>query len=363
MNSRVAVVGAGIVGLSAAEALQRAGAEVRLFEKATPGQAQSVGLTRIFRQAHGEPRLVQLAMRARERWQVWERRLGRRLVGGEGLLVTGAAVIPQWEQAMRAAGAPCDSLTPAQSRAALPISRLPGDGALWDPAGGAIRVRRTVEMLRAALDAVLVSAEVCELTATGAGMRVQTSGEAWECDHVLVAAGVDSPRLAAQVGLHLPVDLVRASRFTFAVRDPQPQRPPSCWIDDSGAYGAGLSSYGQPVGSTGQYAVGVEPEGAGYLASLDEAEVTQHSRVVTQQYVEAALPGLDPTPLSEVQCLHNRMGNVDGDGFGAERHGATTIVYGNNLFKFAPILGELLCRAVVEGDVPAELRSPQLVRS
>jgi hypothetical protein len=56
------------------------------------------------------------------------------------------------------------------------------------------------------------------------------------------------------------------------------------------------------------------------------------------------------------------MGNADGDGFGAERHGATTIVYGNNLFKFAPLLGRLLCRAVLDGAVPAELRSPELPR-
>jgi sarcosine oxidase len=46
---RVAIVGAGVVGLAAAAELRWAGAEVRLYEKALPGQAQSQGMTRISR--------------------------------------------------------------------------------------------------------------------------------------------------------------------------------------------------------------------------------------------------------------------------------------------------------------------------
>jgi sarcosine oxidase len=362
MTIRVAVVGAGIVGLSAADALQRTGATVQLFEKDEPGQAQSTGLTRIFRCAHGEERLVALAMLSRDAWRDWEHRLGRCLVGTEGLLVTGDEVVARWERAMRTAGAPCELVSPAQARAVLPISRPPDGAALWDPSGGATRVRRAVDFLRAELADALVRAEVQELAATGAGMRIRTSSGDWECDQVLVAAGAGTPRLAAQVGLQMPVVLVRSSRFTFAQREPRPDRAPACWIDDSGAYGAGLSCYGQPVGSTGHYAVGVGPDGEGYPEILDVAEVTRRSLQVTQRYIGAALPDLDPTPLAEVQCLHSVMGNADGDGFGAERFGATTIVYGNNLFKFAPLLGHLLCRAVLDGAVPAELHTPGLLR-
>ena len=39
MSTRVAVVGAGIVGLAAASALRRAGAAVRCYEQVTPGHA------------------------------------------------------------------------------------------------------------------------------------------------------------------------------------------------------------------------------------------------------------------------------------------------------------------------------------
>src|SRR2546423_557127 len=86
----VAVVGAGIVGLATTEALIRRGAEVRCFEVARPGDAQSGGLTRVFRHRHDEERLVELAVEAGRGWRRWEERSGRRLLGSEGCLFVGA---------------------------------------------------------------------------------------------------------------------------------------------------------------------------------------------------------------------------------------------------------------------------------
>ncbi|OLT03813.1 hypothetical protein BJF90_03930 [Pseudonocardia sp. CNS-004] len=63
---RVAVVGAGVVGLSATAALLELGAEVVCFEQAgAPMAARSVGSSRIFRLAHREPALVRRAAEAR----------------------------------------------------------------------------------------------------------------------------------------------------------------------------------------------------------------------------------------------------------------------------------------------------------
>jgi hypothetical protein len=39
------------------------------------------------------------------------------------------------------------------------------------------------------------------------------------------------------------------------------------------------------------------------------------------------------------------------------RGGAVTAVYGNNLFKFAPLLGDLLAHAVVRQELPAASRA------
>lgn len=107
---KVAVVGAGVVGLAATDALCRAGAEVRCFEKAVPGHAESIGLTRIFRHTHGDPALVRVAMRAGAGWRAWERHFGRRLLGAEGLIITGVCLAPIWERALREAGAPYASV-------------------------------------------------------------------------------------------------------------------------------------------------------------------------------------------------------------------------------------------------------------
>jgi len=228
---RVAVVGAGVVGLAAADALVRLGTEVRCFEKAVPGHAESLGLTRIFRHAHGDPAFVRLAMQASTGWRAWERRFGRRLLGTEGLLITGDALVPAWERALREAGAPCQALDPASFTDRLPIGQPPPAALLWDPAAGAIRARRTIDALRQSVAGHIVPAEVLDLASHGTGAQVRTTEGRWACDEVLITAGIDTPTLAAQVGVQVPTALIRHARFTFAPRRPQGDRSLACWID------------------------------------------------------------------------------------------------------------------------------------
>ena len=81
----VAVVGAGIVGLSTAFALRERGVDVTVYERGAPGAAQSGGESRIFRHAHDDPRLVALAVESRAVWREWEARFGVELVSGDGV--------------------------------------------------------------------------------------------------------------------------------------------------------------------------------------------------------------------------------------------------------------------------------------
>src|SRR4051794_8942164 len=138
--TRVAVVGAGVVGLAAAAELRWAGVDVRLYEKAVPGQAQSQGMTRIFRRAHGGPRLVEQAVETERLWRGWEQRFGRRLVGDEGLIAVGEEIVPAWDRAMQEAGASHRLLSPEECQAFFPLSRAGDSPALFDPGAGAIRV-------------------------------------------------------------------------------------------------------------------------------------------------------------------------------------------------------------------------------
>ena len=116
------------------------------------------------------------------------------------------------------------------------------------------------------------------------------------------------------------------------------------------------------MGTTGRYAVGVSQDEADYPATMAAAEVSRRAREVAYRYVQAALPGLDPEPVAELQCTSNRTGFAHGDGFGAVQGAAVTAVYGNNLFKFAPLLGDLLAHAVLQQELPDALRARTPVR-
>src|SRR5437588_2011200 len=87
----VAVVGAGIVGLSTAYALLDQGASITVYERGVPGNAQSGGESRIFRHAHDDRRLVELAREARGIWREWEERFGTELLSRDGVLALGPA--------------------------------------------------------------------------------------------------------------------------------------------------------------------------------------------------------------------------------------------------------------------------------
>ena len=92
----VAVIGAGIVGLSTAYALAERGASVTVYERGVPGNGQSGGESRIFRHAHDDPRLVALARESRAGWSDWEQRFGVELVSGDGSVLLGPAVERGW---------------------------------------------------------------------------------------------------------------------------------------------------------------------------------------------------------------------------------------------------------------------------
>ena len=88
----VAVVVAGIVGLSTAYALSRSGVRVALYERGVPGNGQSGGDSRIFRHTHDDPRLVSLALASRALWREWEEHGGRELVSRDGVVSVGPHV-------------------------------------------------------------------------------------------------------------------------------------------------------------------------------------------------------------------------------------------------------------------------------
>jgi sarcosine oxidase len=356
-SPRVAVIGAGVVGLATATALLEAGAAVRLYDRNEPGREQSKGRTRVFRLAHGEARLVDLAARAERLWRTWESRFRRRLVSDEGLVITGDETVALWTEAMSDAAVPHQLLSIEEASARVPVARPVGSVALFDPAGGPTRARRTVDCLQAVCADSLRREEVLSVEQNADVCMVSTQAGSWECDEIIMTAGVETGTLAAAAGIGRDAPVIHDSRFTYSVTDAYCGLRLACWFDHSEAYGPGLTSYGQRVGSTDFYAVGV---GWGDTTGLTPDEESELHRAKAQDYMRQAYPGLNPVPVDEIRCSHAGFGlREDGDGFLARRSGGITALYGNNLFKFAPLLGQLLCQTAMSGELPAELAVPE----
>jgi sarcosine oxidase len=324
----VAVVGAGICGLSAAHSVARRGADVRVFEQAAPGSGQSAGRTRVFRHGHDDERLVRLAVRARGEWERLEEELGVRLLGREGVLVCGPKV-DERSAAFGAAGVPARRVDRDGQLAALPIMAPTEEEALLDELGGSIDVRAAIQGLAGALGDRLLAAQVFELVeASGGGAQLHTSEGIWHAERTIVCAGAQTPAFARALGLDIPLQIELHTRASFRAREPGAAL--ACLQDRSAAHGEVV--YAAPMPDGLEYAIGLGTE---HEPPVDEAL----ARLTA--YVGRAMPGLDPDPASVRLCRTSIL-PWGGDAFAAWRAGDVTVLAGANLFKFGPLVGELL---------------------
>jgi sarcosine oxidase len=334
---RVAVVGAGVVGLAASAALLDRGAEVTCFERAGAVMAErSLGSTRIFRLAHATPDLVALTATARDGYRRWERRAGRPMIGDTGCVVSGPKSVA-WAAAMTDAGAP---VRPAPDGPPLPARRRPAE-ALFDPSGGVIDVDAVRDHLSAAVGAAVRHEPVYALEADGSGAVVWVPSGPARFDAVLVAAGAGTSPLAAQVGVHTPPGLQHHVRFGFPL--PADEAWP-CWIDTPET---GLGTY-QHRSAPGTWAVGGHfgPGAVAWERGREAAATT--CEVAVLGYAREHLT-VEPTVVERVYCAST----PDlGDGFTVRREGAVLAVHGDNLFKLAPVLGDVLAGACLDGSTP-----------
>jgi sarcosine oxidase len=337
-ETEVAVVGGGIVGLAAANALADVGVDVRCFEAAEPGSGQSAGRTRVFRHAHDRADLVELAVRARAGWDDWGGRAGALLVGGEGVLFASPEA-QEVADLFAAAGVAHRFVGEEEQRRLLPVLDPPGGSVLLDLRGGAIRVRETLAALVSWLGDRVVREEVRAVADDGS---FETAGGTWRAERVLVCAGARTLELAVPLGLGIPLEIRDHTRATFAVRNGSAELP--CWLDRTNVYGATV--YSGPIPALGGYAVG--------LATEDVDPAGSVARV--RGYVERALPGLDPDPIDTITRPLTIL-PWHPDAFAVWEVGAALVFAGHNLFKFAPILGLLLAESCREGVRP-ELRPP-----
>jgi sarcosine oxidase len=339
VHTEVAVVGAGITGMSVGQALRRRGLDFRVFEAGVPGVGQSAGRTRVFRHGHGDERLIALAVRARAVWERLEEELGVRLLGRQGVLISGPNVAER-AAAFEAACVPARLVDRDGQAAALPVLAPPEDEALLDELGGAIDVRAAIDGLVSALGERLVTATVFGVGEGAGGVKLHTSEGIVAAERVVVCPGAQLEPFVTQLGLDIPLEIEVHTRASFRVRESGAAL--ACLQDRSNAHGE--SVYAAPLPDGREYAIGLGTE---HEPPVDEALAR------LKAYVERGMPGLEPEPASVRLCRTSIL-PWGADAFAVWRAGPVAVLVGANLFKFAPLLGELLAE-----DSPDELAPEQ----
>jgi len=349
----IAVVGAGIVGLSTAYALAELGSSVTVYERGVPGSSQSGGESRIFRHAHDDPRLVELACRARVLWRAWEERFGVELLAADGTVALGPKAERRLAVMRAAGGVTARPVEPAELAERLPLlARWDGPAVLEEDAG-VIRACAAVGALVAALRDSIVADDVISVRATGrATVEVRTGGGTAEHERLVVCAGRGTAALAAGVGLSLPVRHAAHVRLTYPVRGDAPARL-ACLQDGSDAFGE-PGAYGDPLPGNRLYAVGVDEAAAREDGSLLDPSDLARAVERTGAYVARALPGLAPQPVESRHCWVTEL-PWGADGLAAWEADGLLFLAGNNLFKHAPALGGMLARAALGEGLAPEL--------
>lgn len=323
----VAVVGGGITGLSTANALKRRGVEFVCFEAAAPGSGQSAGRTRVFRHGHDEERLVRLAVQARAEWERVEEELGAQLLGREGVLICGSNVSER-AAAFEAADVPARLVGREEQASVLPVLHAPEDEALLDELGGSIDVRAAIDGLAGGLAGRLVAARVFGVRERGSGVELHTSEGIWAAERAILCPGAQLHELTGGLGLEIPLTIELHTRVAFPVREPGPRL--ACLQDRSNVHGETV--YAAPMPDGRHYAIG--------LGGEEEPPVAEAlGRLIA--YVERGMPGLDPDPASVRLCQTSVL-PWGADAFAVWRTGHIDVLAGANLFKFGPLLGELL---------------------
>jgi sarcosine oxidase len=349
MPTRVAVIGAGVVGLAAAWALERRGFACLVFERGAPGGGQSAGESRIFRHAHNDPRQFELAVRARRDWAEWETEFGVQLITSDGAMVIGSDAIARLEKYADEPALRVRQLDPQQIREALPILADFEGPALIDEAAGAILTRLTIANLIDAVGLNLVPERVESVTARPqGGVEVVTSFGARVFDAVVVAAGTGTAELAATAGVTIPSSPQAHMRLTLPLESGLREPRLACLQDSSKVFGE-ASAYGSPVRGNRSYAVGLalsteldfEADGEDPLLALTDQ---------TRAYVEKAFPGLDGKGAISFQRWVTELPWA-ADGLAIWQQGDAYFIAGHNLFKLAPALGKTLADSVVAGEV------------
>jgi sarcosine oxidase len=334
---RVAVIGAGVMGLATALELARRGHRVTVHERDTVGNelASSTDRSKVFRFAYPDPFYADLGRRALPLWRALERAAGEELLVQCGVLYLDARghEARATAHALESIGAETELLDALDIARRFPAFRVTGETlAAWDPSGGFVRADRAVAALaRAARDA---GVEIREHDPVD---RVEVRADA-----VVLAAGPWSARLAP--GLPLRTTL---QETIYA----QPRRPaafaPSrfpVFIEAESGF------YGFPVHAGGAVKLARHVRGPDHPPLDRQGEASPAFVEECRTFWRAHIPALaDATLVRSRLCVYN---NTPDEDFLIGRDASGVVLctgFSGHGFKFAPLVGRL-CAQIVCGE-------------
>ncbi len=344
------VVGAGVLGLSAAWSLARRGRSVLVVERATVGHERSgsKGTARIFRLGYEEPRYVAMAQAAERGWRRLEDEAGRPLLATTGQVTFGGGLGPL-AAALGAAGAPVERLPAGSVAERWPGLSVPGP-ALFEAASGVLAADRCLAafgrgdfelaectaVADLADDGRRVTARLVPAQRAVAESAVAESAVAQRvvAQSVVVCAGAESGALG---GPGAPRLALTATLEQVAYLAPTGTAPtPPVFVE----WGR-PALYGLPEPDGRRYKIAFH--GAGPPVDPAAAALVDDPAAVARlrDAARRVLPGQDPDPVATERCLYDNSADTDFvlDRIGRVVVGAGTSGHG---FKFAPLLGEVL---------------------
>lgn len=212
-SPRIIVVGAGIIGASIAWHLVRAGAAVAVIEAGTPGGVATANSWAWINASHGNPEpYVRLRTRAMAEWRRLEGGVpGLRVAWSGGLMwEMPPAVLEAYLAEHSGWGYGIRRVERAEILRLEPELASPPDWALHAAGEGAIEPLVAARALLAAAEGEGARV-IAENPVRGLDLRagrvtgVDTGAGHLAADEVVLAAGAETPRLAALAGFHLPL--------------------------------------------------------------------------------------------------------------------------------------------------------------
>jgi sarcosine oxidase len=353
----VAVVGGGLLGLSAARALGRRGKDVALFEQSSIGNERSgsKGTARIFRFGYDDPFYVQLSQASLPMWRDLEAETGRSLLEITGQLSFGDDVVAL-ASAMATVGAPFEPLDLDEARTRYPVLNLHGD-VIYEPESGVLAADRCLAALKqSALSFGVRIRENTSVTSVSEGpddvlleLRDESgscAGESISVPVVVICAGPWTNSLLNSVGINLRL-VTTLEQVAFLAPSSGHDAEVPVFIERASPKVPWV--YGLPAGRPGLLKVALHH--AGPVADPNGSRLEPDPKMLaalSEQY-ERLLPFHHCVPTDTERCFYDTTPDED---FVIDRVGRVgRVVVGAGTsghgFKFGPLLGEFLADLAV----------------